>query len=93
MAPRKPRNPYGQFEWVRRRRLIYGTLGFCLTSAIAIQVAAHFGVDSTLLNTIAAANYTLAGATLTSYIFGAQQDDKSARECGADIPKPEGESQ
>lgn len=86
------KNPYGQFEWGRRRRLIYGTLAFCLLSAVAIQVAAHFGIDTALLNTIAAANYTLAGATLTSYVFGAVVDDKSARETGADLAKPEGES-
>lgn len=86
------RNPYGQFEWGRRRRIIYGTLVFCLTSAIAIQIAAHFGVDTALLNTIAAANYTLAGATITSYVFGAVVDDKSARESGVDVIPPEGES-
>lgn len=73
-------NPFGQFEWGRRRRIIYGTLIFCLLSAIAIQIAAHLGIDSTLLNTIAAANYTLAGATITSYVFVAYADDKSARE-------------
>lgn len=74
------KNPFGQFEWGRRRRIIYGTLIFCLGSAIAIQIAAHLGIDTALLNTIAAANYTLAGATITSYVFVAYADDKSARE-------------
>lgn len=74
------RNPFGQFEWLRRRLIIYVTLAFCLASAIVLEIAALFGLDSTLLNTNVASVYTLAGAVITAYVFAAVVDDKSARE-------------
>lgn len=80
MRKREPRNPHGQFEWVRRRRLIYGTLVFCGFGALMLHVAAWLGMNSALLNTLTVSNYGLAGSMLGSYIFGAAWDDKNARE-------------
>lgn len=74
------KNPHGQFEWVRRRRLIYGTLAYCLVSQTAVLIASLLGFEGALLNTITVSNYGLAGSMLGSYIFGAIWDDKSARE-------------
>lgn len=78
--PRQERNPFGQFEWMRRRLIIYVALSFCLVAAFALHVAALLGMDSTLLNTLTTANYALAGTTITAYVFAAVVDDKSARE-------------
>jgi hypothetical protein len=74
------RNPHGQFEWHRRRRLIYATLAFNLVSGIALLVAGLLGMDSTLLTTLTVSNYSLAGAVIGSYVFGAVWDDKNARD-------------
>lgn len=79
------RNPHGQFEWVRRRRLIYGTLAFCGAGSLMLHVAAWLGMNSTLLNTLTVSNYGLAGSMLGSYIFGAVWDDKNAREAEVDM--------
>lgn len=75
-----PKNPHGQFEWLRRRRLIYATLAYCFASQTAVLIASLFGFEGTLLNTITVSNYGLAGSMLGSYIFGAAWDDKNARE-------------
>jgi hypothetical protein len=79
------RNPHGQFEWVRRLRLIYGTLVFCATSAAALLIAGLVGMNSALLNTLTVSNYGLAGSMLGSYIFGAVWDDKNARDAEVDM--------
>ena len=76
------KNPHGQFEWLRRRRLIYATLAYCAATATALLVAALRGMEGTLLNTLAVSAYSLAGSMLGSYIFGATWDDKNARDAG-----------
>lgn len=74
------KNPHGQFEWHRRRMLIYATLAFNLVSGCALLVAGLVGMDSTLLTTLTVSNYSLAGAVIGSYVFGAVWDDKNARD-------------
>lgn len=76
------KNPYGRFEWSRRRRIIYGALAFCATAAIALHWAALRGMDGTLLNTLVVSNYGLAGAVIGSYVFGAIWDDRNSRVYG-----------
>ena len=81
-------NPHGQFEWHRRRRLIYATLLFNFLSGVALLVAGLLGMDSTLLNTLVVSNYSLAGAVIGSYVFGAVWDDRNARVYGDPYAPP-----
>lgn len=82
----------GQFEWKRRRRLIYATLAFCLVSAIAILIGALRGLDTPLLSTLALAVFGLAGSTIGTYVFGAVWDDNGARQAQIDAePEPDPE--
>ncbi|APO74280.1 hypothetical protein AM571_CH01445 [Rhizobium etli 8C-3] len=76
------RNPHGLFEWGRRRLLIYLTLLFCGVAATAILVVALQGTSTALLIALVGAIFSLAGATLGSYIFGAQWDTNNARNAG-----------
>ncbi|TCU34178.1 hypothetical protein [Rhizobium azibense] len=78
----KRENPHGLFEWRRRRLLIYLTLLFCGIAATAIIIAALQGMSTALLITLVGAIFGLAGATLGSYIFGAQWDTNNARNAG-----------
>lgn len=73
----------GQFEWKRRRRLIYATLAFCLVSAVAILTGALRGLDTPLLSTLALSVFGLAGSTIGTYVFGAVWDDNGARQAHA----------
>lgn len=73
------KNPHGQFEWKRRRRIIYATLIYCAVSTAAIQTAALFGVDTELLRTLAWNNFGLSGSVIGAYVFGAMWDDMNAR--------------
>ncbi len=84
MKPRHAGNPHGQFEWHRRRRLIYATLAFCLVSGAALLIAGLSGMDSTLLTTLVVSNYGLVGTVIGSYVFGAVWDDKNARQAAQD---------
>ena len=86
MKPSAGKNPHGQFEWHRRRRLIYATLAFNLVSGIALLVSGLLGMDSTLLTTLTVSNYSLAGAVIGSYVFGAVWDDKNTRDAWAAPP-------
>jgi hypothetical protein len=79
------RNPHGQFEWGRRRRLIFVTLGFNLCAAVGLHAAAFLGMEGTLLNTLVLSNYSLAGAVIGSYVFGAVWDDRNARVYGTPL--------
>lgn len=75
-------NPHGQFEWKRRRRIIYLTLAFC---AAVIGWLVLFGADTALNNTIVTVLVVLAGSVIGSYVFGAVWDDANARKYGGGL--------
>ncbi|WP_196258553.1 hypothetical protein [Pelagibacterium limicola] len=68
--------PKGQFEWTRRRRVIFATLAFC---AAEIAYLTIWGGDSRLHETIVISAFLLAGSVIGSYVFGAIWDDANAR--------------
>jgi hypothetical protein len=59
-------------SWKIRRKLIICTLVFC---AICIGYIMYKGTDSRLYETIVTSAFSLAGAILGSYIFGAVYED------------------
>ena len=61
-------NPHGQFEWKRRRRIIYAALIFC---ALEVAYLTVLGTDSALNATIVTSLILLAGSIIGTYVFGA----------------------
>lgn len=72
-------NPHGQFEWNRRRRIIYVALVFC---AAEIAYLTAMGGDTQLNGTIVTSLILLAGSIIGTYVFGAVWDDRNARKYG-----------
>jgi|TARA_A100001391_G_scaffold44812_4_gene26285 DMSO reductase anchor subunit len=72
-------NPHGQFEWKRRRRIIYAALIFC---ALEVAYLTVLGTDSALNATIVTSLILLAGSIIGTYVFGAVWDDLNARKLG-----------
>jgi len=62
--------------WAIRRRIIYMTLIFC---AGVVGKVVIFGPDS---ETLVTSSFSLAGAVIASYIFGATWDDQNERSSG-----------
>lgn len=71
--------PTGQFEWKRRRRVIFATLAFCAAEVAYLTI---WGTDTGLNNTIVTSLILLAGSVIGSYVFGAVWDDANARKYG-----------
>ena len=65
-----PRNQSG--SWRVRRRIIHITLVLC---ALQIGYLTIWGKDTRLAETLALGAYTLAGAVIGSYVFGAVWED------------------
>jgi hypothetical protein len=82
----------GQFEWGRRRRMVYGILLFC---AAVIGYLTIWGSDTALQRDISQGAWLLAASTSGSWIFGAIWDDLNARKWGtpqspaAEVPAPD----
>lgn len=80
--------------WKHRRRIVYGTLGFCAGSIVYLMVYGQ--ADSRLHETIAYGLIGTAIAVIGSYVFGATWDDRNVmktlgaaayRDPAADIPE------
>ncbi|WP_108397850.1 hypothetical protein [Devosia submarina] len=65
--------------WPKRRLLIYVTLAFCALHIAAAMGAAIAANDMTAVLNLAGSAFLLGGTTLTTYIFGANSDDKDKR--------------
>lgn len=68
--PTNPRN--AQATWRIRRRIINTTLVLCALQIIYLTI---WGQDTRLNETLALGAYTLAGAVIGAYVFGAAWED------------------
>lgn len=64
-------------SWKLRRRVIFGTLGFC---AVVVLFLTFRGQDTRLHETIASGLIFLAGSVVMAYVFGAAYDDRNRRQ-------------
>ena len=62
----------GQRPWGFRRRVVVATLFFCAACVIFVMVFGSAGAGETIVSGC----FTLAGAVIGSYIFGAVWNDK-----------------
>lgn len=66
----------GKPQWTIRRRVVFGTLGFC---GIAITYLIGWAPSDPLRETIASSLVLLAASVVTGYVFGATWDDNNYR--------------
>lgn len=60
-------------SWKNRRRVIFGTLLFCMLS---VGYVLYKGEDLKIYETTITMSFILAGSVIGSYVFGATWDDK-----------------
>jgi hypothetical protein len=73
-----PRNH--QATWRIRRRIINTTLVLCALQIIYLTI---WGADTRLNETLALGAYTLAGAVIGAYVFGAAWEDIRMKDSGS----------
>lgn len=64
-------------SWKLRRRVVFGTLGFC---AVIVLFLTFRGQDTRLHETIASGLIFLAGSVVMAYVFGSAYDDRNRRQ-------------
>lgn len=93
--PRRCSVSNNQFDWRKRRQVIYASLGFCGGIIITVLVYAVTHGNIQLLAEMASSAWLGALAIVGSYVFGATWDDLNARKWGtpmapaAEVPAPD----